>query len=187
MALVRWLLSWFREDPIRLLTVTGGAGGVAYWADRIRNRSRLRVRILREQSGSEKLPLLRFEAQNLGVSPMSLEPVIVVTGYTPLKRQRRVYHFAVDQAVDRSLPPHTPRTFEAKAPLDPEGAMGFLWYRQYTFAATRGRARRVRLRYVDGPVLSAWRFRIESPLFRWKATQHLLVERVAPQGPMKLT
>jgi hypothetical protein len=48
---------------------------------------------------------------------MSLEPVIVVTGYTPYKRQRRVYHFAVDQSADRSLPPHTPKTFEAKAPL----------------------------------------------------------------------
>ena len=186
MPFFRSLLSWFAEDPIRLLTVTGGAGGVAYWVDRFRNRSRLQVRILREETGSEK-PLLRFEAQNLGVSPMSLEPVIALIGYTPLKRERRIYHFALDQALDRSLPPHTPKTFEAKAPPDAEGALGFLWYRQYTFAATRGRGSRVCLRYVEGPRLSGWRFRTEFALFRWKATQHFLIQRAAPKGPMRLT
>src|SRR5438874_2184887 len=121
------LLSWFAEDPIRILTVLGGAGGVAYWVDRLRNRSRLRVRILREQTDSNKPSLLSFEAQNLGVAPMSLEPVIIVTGYTPYKRQRRVYRFAVEGPGDRSLPPHIPKIFEALAPADNEGAMGFLW------------------------------------------------------------
>ena len=185
MTLLSSLLSWFAEDPIRILTVLGGAGGVVYWVDRLRDRSRLRVRILRDHSEADRPSVLTFEAQNLGVGPMSLEPVVVVTGYTPYKRQRRVYHFAV-KAADRSLPPHTPKTFEAVAPADHEGSMGFLWYRRYTFAATRGRARSVRLRYVDGAPVSAWRFRVESLLFRWKPTQGLLVRKVAPKGPMRL-
>src|SRR3989442_592199 len=110
---------------------------------------------------------------------MSLEQVIVVAGDTPYTSERRGSRSAAGRCVDRSLPPRTPKTFEAKAAPDSEGALGFLWYRQYTFAATRGRGRRVRLRYVDGPVLSAWRFRVESVLFRWKVTQSLLVDRVA--------
>jgi hypothetical protein len=175
--------------PRRSGTLVDGDGRSwwgAYWLDRLRNRSRLRVRILREESGSDKASVLTFEAQSLGVAPMSLEPVVVVTGYTPLKRERRVYHFAIKSPADRSLRPHTPKTFEAVAPPDPEGAMGFLWYRRYTFAATRGRGRSVRLRYVDGSPISAMRFKVESLLFRWKATQGFLVENVAPKGPMRL-
>ncbi len=180
------LLDWFAKDPIRILTVIGGAGGVVYWWDRFRNRSRLRVRLLSETSATGSPAILRFEAQNLGSGPMSLEPVVVLTGYTPMKREPRLYYFAIAQTTDRSLPPHSPRTFDATSPTDDEGAMGFLWYRQYTFSATRGRTRRVLTRYVDGPLIPAWRFRIERLLFRVRVTQFFLVNRVGPKGPMRL-
>ena len=147
-----------------------------YWLDRFWNRPRLKARVLREDTSPED-PRLLFEAQNVGSSPMSLEPAVILVGYTPTLK-RCVVQFAVDPGPGRSLPPHVPQDMRASAPPDPDAVIGFLWYRRYTFAATRGRPRHVFLRHVNGPRLSAARFYCERALFRISWTHALLLRAV---------
>jgi hypothetical protein len=162
--------------------VVGGSGVLFYYVDRFRNRSRLRVRILREVVGTSPGHLVEFEAQNLGTLPMSLEPTVTMTGLD-LKLRRRRYTMAVSSHENRTLPPHAPKSFGVLC--DPDPAFGFLWYRTYTFRATRGGARRVHLRYIDGPPLSAVRSFFEIRLMRWAWTRDLLLKRVGSDlGPL---
>lgn len=170
------LFSWLAEDPIRTLTLVGGSGGLIYWLERLWSCARIKVRILREDTTPED-PRVQFEAQNLGMSPISLEPSVVLVGYTP-KARRHVIHFAVDPGPGRSLPPHVPQSLMASAPPDPDALIGFLWYRKYTFSATRGRPRHVRLRHLNGPRLSALRFLVELCLFRIPWTRGFLLHRL---------
>lgn len=156
-----------------LIALIGGSGGLLYYVDRVRNRSRLRVRILRELPDSSMETstgdvafghYVEFEAQNLGAAPMSLEPTVTMVGLDLQFRWHR-YEMTVDPAADRTLPPHTPRRLSVLADLDP--VFPYLWYRTYTFRATRGGARRIRLRHRHGPPLSTLQSFCERHLMRW--------------------
>ena len=145
---MEWLdpiLDYFRKDPIRVLTVIGGSGGLFYWFDRYRNRPHLDVRILREITLSSARVNLSFEVENLGLIPTSLEPKIALSGYTPMKKKRQ---FILDiSSQDRSLPPRSPKQLEATIE-SPEAIIGALWFKTYVFTPTQGRRRRVRLRHA---------------------------------------
>ncbi len=154
------IIQYFADDPLRLVYVLGGSGGLAYWIHLLRYRTRLSVRIVQEHP---KLTILSFEAENLGASPMSLNPTVTLTGYVLSDNLKIV--FEVKQQ-DRSLPSHVPRRFKAGSTVSTAEHV-MLWYRTYHFSPTKGRTRRLRLRYIDGPKLSLWRFMLEVAIFRW--------------------
>jgi hypothetical protein len=163
MDVIENILEYFAKDPLRLLTLLGGSGGIAYWISLYKNRSRLRVRILKEilletpdhQNG------LEFEAESFGSMPTSLEPTIILTGYTPKRRLRSLAYHVESQ--DRSLSPHVPKLF--KATIKADDVLPFLWYKTYLFRPTRGRARRIRIQSANGLALSQSRFLFERLAF----------------------
>src|SRR2546426_12255944 len=67
-----------------IITIVGGFGGLVYLVERgyrlidwFSNRPHLGIRILRETLDAKKgLPWVEFEATNLGVAPVALEPTI---------------------------------------------------------------------------------------------------------------
>ena len=138
---------------------------------------------------------VRFEIENIG-DETSLTPTVVLTGYLPKPRgerrrrttlgTRRRFDFRVKE-VDRRLPPHSPARLTAVLPTEdiwgaelPDGegdVLGFLWFKTYTFAPTRGRPLRYRVRSADGVRLSWVRFWLERFWFRARGT----VE-IPPQG-----
>jgi len=75
-------LSKHLDGLLKLLAVLGGSGGVMYWVDRFRNRTKLRVRIMQERFGGlpADLHLLSLEIVNIGRDPTSLEPTVVMSG-----------------------------------------------------------------------------------------------------------
>jgi len=167
-----------------VLTVVGGSGGLLYLVERLqhvvagfRDRPHLAVRILRETLN--RTPLVEFEAQNLGAAPMALEPTIELTGLWILGGEfhRWRFRFELDAGADRSLDPHKPKRLSAAGAADEE-AFPFLWYRAYTFRATRGRPCRVYLRHIDGPELSWLRFCWEAMRLRIPWMRDALLKRV---------
>ncbi|MDO8142545.1 MAG: hypothetical protein Q6358_13675 [Candidatus Brocadiales bacterium] len=83
-AFFKAVLDYFWQDPLRLLTMLGGTGGVVYWVNLYRNRMRIRIRMLREKrmGTDNQKTLLEFEVESIGNMPTSLEPKIMLTGYT---------------------------------------------------------------------------------------------------------
>ena len=163
---------YFAADPLRLLTLLGGSGGVLYWADRIRNRTRVRVRLLREKFIDGPDAIVDLEITNVGKDPTSLEPSFVVTGFTP-KGKTRTFTFEV-QSEDRHLPPHVQKRIVARTAHD--SVLVFLWFKTYRVALTRGSTAKLRIEMFNGERLSWLRFRLGLMRFR-------LFGRVAPIRP----
>ena len=147
---------------MRILALIGGSGGLVYWLDRYKNRTRLRVRLLDlglNPHYGESQARIRFEAENFGTAPMSLEPTVYLKGIIP-KVMRRTpgkklkissYSYEI-RSPDRSLPPHVPKTFEAYSEAD--DMRPFLWFMTYIFTPTRGNLRKIRIRSADNFQLS---------------------------------
>ncbi len=170
-----------------IITVVGGFGGLVYLVERgyrlidwFRNRPHLGIQILRETQDAKGLPFVEFEATNLGVATVALEPTITVAGLWMIGGElapwRGELTFFAD--MDRSLDPHKPKRLLAAGTTSGQHAFTFLWYRAYTFRATRGSSRRVYLRHIDGPQLSWARFRFEATLVRWDWSRAWLLKRV---------
>ena len=96
---------------------------------------------------------MEFEATNLGVATVALAPTIDVAGLWViggvLAPWRGELTFFAD--MDRSLDPHKPKRFLAAGTTSDQHAFVFLYYRTYTFRATRGSSRRVYLRHTGVP------------------------------------
>lgn len=168
MKILSKLFDYFLEDPLPVLTLLGGSGGLMYWVYIFLDRTRLRITLTREDYYSESgrsRPTLLFEAINVGTGPTSLEPSVSLAGFTP--RGKRFRSVLIVDSEDRSLLPHTPKSFRATSHSTTRDALPPLWYKTYTFTPTRGGIKRLRVRSGDLVVLSSWRFAIELALFRF--------------------
>jgi hypothetical protein len=147
------VVDYFLQDPLRVLALIGGSGGVAYWVALYRGRSRIAIRDFREltaRSATDPRPCIQFEAESLGKDPVSLAREIQMTGYTP-RRERREYTFRIEGA-DRGLSPYDPKRFEAITGQDP--VIPHLWFKTYVVTPTRGRRRKLRIQSGHGNALS---------------------------------
>src|SRR5450631_1742570 len=160
------VIGYFAADPLKLLYVFGGTGGLWYWSEQWFDRSRLRLRVLAHSFDTSPDGLrvtLQFEAVNVGKSSTSLEPYIDCVGYSP-KRKRTSARFDVTDA-DRILSPHVTRVFTAVANTD----ASYAWwlFRSFRVSPTRGRARVVYSRSSPNKAISAASYDLELTLFRW--------------------
>lgn len=167
-SVMKSLYSVFRylsEDPLRLLTIIGGSGGMAYWVGLIRNRSRVVVWLIEERlsvSGSNARPDIRFEAESFGREPTSLLRPVHLVAYTPKRvKLRFAYHIREN---DRSLRAYSPKIFAADT--EPDEILPLLWFKKYTFSPTRGMKRRLYIRTAAGDVISCTRYLRELVAFR---------------------
>ena len=163
-AFFKAVLDYFWQDPLRLLTMLGGSGGFVYWINLYRNRMRIRIRMFREKcmATDNQKTFLEFEAESIGNMPTSLEPKIILTGYSP-KHEFRVFEYLIDSH-DRSLSPNVPKPFEASTKYDK--ILPHLFYKTYRFTPTRGKSLKIRIRNAKGVVLSFPRFLYECLIFR---------------------
>jgi len=167
------IFNYLTSDPLRILSLVGGSGGLVYWYDRYRNRTRLRVKLLdlglSPHYGKQQL-CIRFEAENLGTLPVSLEPLVLLSGIIPVvmrkklgpRLQRNLYNYEIISQ-DRNLPPHAPKIFEAYGDVD--DIRPFLWFIIYRFTPTRGKVRKIRIRSSDKFRLSCLRYVYELMLY----------------------
>ncbi len=159
------------------LKYVGALGGLAYIVNLISlfaNRIRLKVRDVQDSSVNEVLAI-RFEVENFGRAPTSIQSLVTFTGFLPRPRKGRgimlkKYEFELKiENSDRSLPPYSPKTFQASRTIRDRELLtraGFTFFRTYTFCFTRGRTRRVRIRSASGVRISYPRYLIERWLFR---------------------
>ena len=148
------------------------ASAFVYIADLCRNRARVRVRVLEEQFFSQGPPGLKFEAENLGTTITSIEPSVWFFGFLPRPKGERPadgtklvpysIEFRIEESAQRTLPPSTPITFTAlnrlKAGRELSDKLGHMFFKTYTFAFTRGRKTKVRIRSADKVRLSLGRY-----------------------------
>jgi len=125
-------------------------------------RPTLRVRI-REDRPDREIGGLEFEVENVRDKATSLKPTVTAS-YLSTKRKPCTVIFDVRE-LDRNLAPFTPKQFAASAREVLPGR-GHGWFRTYTFAPTRGRKCRVRIRNVSLDPIGFWRFWVEMFWFR---------------------
>ncbi|MBI5212703.1 MAG: hypothetical protein HY957_04945 [Nitrospirae bacterium] len=165
------IVSYFQKDPLRILALLGGSGGIGYWISLYRNRIRLQVRIidLGLFNRQSEHACIRLEVENLGNTPTSLKPIVSLKGFIPrvmtkYDNVKRFYKYTI-QSPDRSLSPHVPKTFNAICRVD-DDERPFLWYMTYVFKPTRGRECRIYVQSADGKILTRVKYFIEMIRFR---------------------
>lgn len=161
------IIEYFAKDPLKILYLIGGTGGLWFWILQWRGRIRVKIRSISHTFDTAADPNikveLRFEIENLGDSPTSIEPDIKVTGYDQHRRQWSDV-LALGTPV-RKLEPHTP---EGCLAVGNVGADYVFWiYRTYRFRLTKGRNRVVRFRTQPrNDQISLLRYIFEVALFR---------------------
>lgn len=154
------------EDPLRLLYITGGSGGLWFWISQWRGRTRIIVRVLDKTNELRENPemnaFLALEIVNVGDRPTSLEPKICFRGFDQHRKQIRG-KFRVEEQ-DKSLEPHIAREFGAVAKLDTD--FFFTVYQTYDIQLTRGSGVKLRFRSISFTPISPARFFAERLIFR---------------------
>jgi len=163
------IIDYFKEDPMRLLALIGGTGGVVYWIDRYQNRTRIKIRLIKygffTKRGEVKSDLV-FEVENLGTTPTSLESYIVLKGFIPKSMQhkpeklinREKYIFKIEET-NRNLIPNMPKVMTARGEID--STTPFLWFMTYVFKPTRGKTCKVRIRSANKTRMNLFQYLIE--------------------------
>lgn len=169
--MVAEFLQWFMKEPLKnFLLIFGGGGILAVifrWWSAWNNRRKVEVRSLVETFDTKTDPNievdLSFEVTNLGEKTTALKPSIIVKSIMP-KRERRKFTLEVQEA-DRMLPPHTPKTFTAKATVGT--VYLFCWYKKYKFELTKGSGGIIRYRNAKNEDMSFLKYWHEYLLFRY--------------------
>ncbi len=163
------LFDYFLADPLRILYLIGGSGGILFVWDRWKNRIRLRIELLKEHFSDNKYSV-SFEVENLGSQVTSLDKEIVLTGLNPKMKAKRI-KFEITSK-ERTLNAHVPTVIEAVAKedsilSDPDYGedIVFYFFRQYKFKSTKGRTERIRFRIYKHK-LGFITYRIEKIFFR---------------------
>lgn len=132
------VINYFLNDPMKILYLLGGSGGLHYWINQWRSRARLSVKILSERysSGSEPFNVqISIECINLGSLVTALNSEVEVKALSP-EKNKRIFTLNVTES-ERKLAPHEPKILNLTGEL---GAVyPFTWYRRFRFTATRGR------------------------------------------------
>ncbi len=169
-SMLRKIVNYFINNPLQLLPLIVGSGGLIYWWDRLfKSHQKLAGRIISETSPMLGHVLLRFEIENRGKMQTSLNPMILVIGYSP-KGVKQGFEFDLESKKivgpqKRALPPFEPKTFSALAG-NIENSYDFLLFRTYKFSAAQGRGLKIRVRSANLDKISFFRFYYEFNLFR---------------------
>ena len=160
------IINYFIEDPLRIFYFFGGSGGIWFWFNEWRFRTRVKVRILDETLDNTENPnvsvISNLEIVNLGDSVTSIEPVVIMKALTP-ERDNVTYQFSVE-GHERSFMPHSPKTITLKTVC--EAKYPFTWYRSYEIVLTRGSTFNLRILNASMKELSFIQFWIGRTLFK---------------------
>lgn len=160
------IFTYFLSDPLKVLYLLGGAGGIWFWIEKWLDRIRLQVRVLSHSLDDQPdytEVTLGFEVVNIGKSPTSLEPYVFCTGYDP-KRQKTMAKLVITEA-ERLLPSHSTCSFTAVGRVDSKYV--FWYFKTYRISPTRGRDRVLySLSNPRKPLNHLW-YDLQLTLYRW--------------------
>lgn len=132
------IINYFLTDPLKILYLLGGAGGIHFWLSKWFDRIRIKIRILKSDSliteGLDEHSSFKCEIENIGVRVTSLDPVVKLTGYA--KGEFKEYDGLIFEN-DRNLPPHKAKQLTVDFPVKYEEYL-FLVFQTYNFRLTRG-------------------------------------------------
>lgn len=161
------ILNYFISDPLKVLYLLGGAGGVWFWIEKWLERIRIQVRPTNHSFDTNLNTtlkvILEFEVVNLGKSPTSLEPYVYCAGYD----NGRKFHTGKLEITneERLLPPHSTRVFTAVGVID---ATYIYWlFKTYRICPSRGSDRVIYTQAFPNKRLSRLRYDFELTLYRW--------------------
>lgn len=136
------VIEYFGYDPLKLLYLFGGAGGVWFWIDKWKGRVRLDFELgqvhYNPQNQRSEIEL-NFKCRNIGNSTTSLIRQIPVSAYIGMTEKRFERGMFIVEGDDLILPPHSLKKFKAKAVL-PAGFF-FSHLLRMHIKVTRGRGR----------------------------------------------
>jgi hypothetical protein len=154
------IVAYFAKDPLRLLSLVGGSGGVAYWFDRWKDRPRV---IIHELSESLRPSwTTQFELENVGTRDTSVLPFVDVSAMEIHGRRIRFRLVWAEAVESRLLQPHRPVTLTAIADDVADQDITFTSFRRYTVRVTRGRATVAMVETWGKPITRS------SLLFSWR-------------------
>jgi hypothetical protein len=155
--LIYKVIDYFFNDPLKILYLIGGTGGIYFWYEKWTSRVRLHTVLVKQtydpdnNFGAE----LKFKCTNVGSKITSLDGVVTVVSLTrdglPLKVSMQI------MGNDLALKPHEAREFLAKGPVG--ATYYFSKYRKYQFKLNYGSS--CNLYTLDGPIES------EKSFFKW--------------------
>ena len=130
-----------------------------------RGNARIQVRIV-DDNAHEPPGILQVEVENIGKSPTSRAPAILVKSYDPAGNRwiLKTVRFDVRE-LDRELVPFKARLFSATA-AEVEARHLFSWFRTYTLRTTSGQKACVRVRNAAMKPVSRIPFFLDRIAFR---------------------
>jgi len=162
MDILNAIWEYFKKDPHKLLLWVGGSGGVLYWINLYRFRTRIEIRDLKEHFFSNDC-YISFEAENLGNAQTSILPEIKIKALT---HKRVSFKCPINiEETDRILSSCSPKRF--RAILNYDNILLSLFYKQYSFGFTRGFSKRIYIQSANEKMLSWYNFLREKTLFKF--------------------
>jgi hypothetical protein len=131
------ILTYFSKDPLKVLYLFGGAGGIWFWIDKWANRTRIQVTIKSEiydPQNQKCKTKINFSCRNLGKATTSLNTKIVVSAYTKEGKYQK-YDLILD-GKDHDLQPH--KTIQFTASADLPASYFYAVFKAYKFDLTVG-------------------------------------------------
>jgi len=163
-----WLQRY--DAVIKIVLALAAPGGIWFWADKFRNRVRITIRQFTLAVVGPAARTVTFEIENVSSTLTSLEPIFVMTGFTP-ERAKQTYTFMLN-GNDRQLPPHVSKQIVGIHNDQQNRIMLFLWYMTFTIRLTRGGTVRLRFRNAGFSPVGVLRF-------YWEQLWFVLLARVA--------
>lgn len=159
--MIRDFLDILDGDFFRVIYLLGSGGGIWFWVDKWRSRSRVRIRLVDvkflENTGRDRLC---FELTNLGVLNTSVDERIEMTGISLLAvNDKKACHFFSAITDDRLLEPHKPKLISFDSESSESHA--FFWYCRYRLNFTRGCSQSICVKNVKGDRISRFKLELE--------------------------
>ena len=134
MTTLETITAYFKADPLKVLYLLGGAGGVWFWIKEWRARVRIRAES-KSDSALEGVLTMSVEFINLGTEPTSVSANAYVTAMT--HDGKKTIQIPLTAVGDRQIQPHAPKTIEFTGQCSEQEYL-FSWYRVCRFTFSRG-------------------------------------------------
>ena len=155
---MNWLINYFVNDPLRILYLIGGSGGITYWIGLYRNRIRIKVEFTKDRFITVNQFTLSnkayFVIENIGKEKTSLQPKVKFTGYN-YQLMRHSQNLEIP-STERTLIPFEPKDLCLE--IESKNNYPFVFFRTYKFKLRKGFGKRIRIRSDNGEVFGFFKF-----------------------------
>ena len=133
------IVEYFSKDPLKILYLFGGAGGMWFWVEKWNNRIRFELLELSETYNSidHKCDIsIQIQCRNLSNVKTSLQPNIKVSGYFGASSITKISALITLNGSELSLEPHEVKSFDGKSRVQTSYCLPIL--KKYKITSTVG-------------------------------------------------